>query len=226
MAIKTFYGSNTLLGAASPKWGELKEVSPGATATSSPATGWTTGTATPTKYKGADMGEKRSAPTVATVAPDETINNDGGTNRSGWRTKEKLTITFEAGNWTLHNVARAVTAANTGKQSVTARLWKGSNEAGTGATVLSTGATPLTGAEVVSLKTTEDQDSSVVWAAPEVVLAEEFLFVEIAIKILAAGGGATQDFVLRYGETGCRIESAPIKEGGGGAANTPLALLL
>lgn len=223
MATKTFYATNTLLGAASPKWGEFSETSPGATATSSPATGWTTGTATPTKYKDADMAEKRSAPTGSTAMPNTTINDGGGTNRSGWRSKEKLTVTFEAGTWIFNMVCRAVTAANTGKQAITLRVWKGSNEEGTGATLLNE--TLLTGSEMSSLSKEADQNSKSEWSAPEVALSNEYLFVECAVKIVAAGGGSTQDCVFRYGNEGVRLVTANVKESGG-SSNTPLALLL
>lgn len=204
MATKTFYGTNTLLG-STPKWQELSETSPGATATSSPNVGWTLAKIEPTRYSELSAGEERAAATFSTTAvPDGTIANGGGTNNT-FRTATPLTGRFEAGKWACHFVVRAVTAEANGKGAVTFRIWRGPNANGLGATELTGGL--KTGAELNKIVTSADKDSSLEVELGEVTLSNEYLFVEAAWKITSKSGSETADCIFRWGEAGTRIIS-------------------
>lgn len=202
MAVKTFFGTNTVLNAEAPKFQELSEVSPGANATSSPNVGWTVGTNAPTVYKLMGAGEERSASSWSGTAKPAAASLATESN-SAFRTKEKYKGKFAAGAWALHNLVRAVTAGADQDGAVTVRVYRSKNGNGSSATEITSGL--LTGSTVTNLATGADQDSLVTWEPGAIELNEEYLFFDIAWKITGAGGGATRDVIFRWGETATRI---------------------
>jgi hypothetical protein len=212
----TWFATNTLVS----NHQELNETSPGANATSSPATGWTVGTTAPTVYSEFDGGTKQANGTFSgTARPDGSINTAGDC----LRTSTAYTGSFASANWTLTFSVIGVT--NSGAQDGRARfrLFRSVNADGSSATEI-TGAAQV-GSTVTNLSTTQ-QDSSVTFNPGAFSLSNEYLFVQVGWEITGAGGMSTTDVVMRIGTTATRVVSStftPSFTGTGTVAIAPLA---
>ncbi len=198
MAAKTLFMTDGLLGI----WQALSEVSPGAEALSSPATGWTVGTNAPTRYKLFDSQAERSASSWTTsVRPVAGAVDAEGV--SDALCAGPIEGTFEAGDWLFEFVVRAVTSGGDQDGGMNFRVFKGPNLDGSAATEITAAA--QVGSAVTNLAAGGSQTSSATVAMPELVFDGEYLFVSLAWRITGAGGAADRDVLLRVGDTGTRI---------------------
>src|SRR6185312_4244531 len=75
---------------------------------------------------------------------------------------------------------------------------------------------PLTCSTLTNLEIGAQQDSTAELELPELDFsAGEYLFIEVAVKIVGAGSEATCDCVFRYGNEGVRVTTTNFSEGGG-----------
>ena len=94
-------------------------------------------------------------------------------------------------------VLRASTAPYTGRFHLRWRVYKSANADGASATELtsSTQVTPMT---TVSLSNIVSQTHSVTWSpGTTITLSNEYLFFQLGFEVATAGGGNTQDVIIR-----------------------------
>lgn len=193
MATKTLYIRNSLIGGGN-NFVTLEDGGAAGTVGTS-GTGWTVGTTALGNYSLMNGGVERAAATFSGTAQPTTAvpNSAAGT---AFRTQNPLTGVFAAGNWTFFFGVIAVTAGGDQDGRVNFRVFRGSDPTGAGATEITSAARQ--GALVTNLTTGAAQGSNDTWAAPEITLVNEYLFVTAAWEITGAGSGSTQDVLLRY----------------------------
>lgn len=195
-AALTWYMTNALVSVHQ----EMSETSPGADATSSPATGWTVSTGS-TNYSPMDSNVTQTAATfTSTVQPDGSIDTTVG---DCMRSTNTYNGGFASGNWTINGVVIAV--ANGGSQDGTMgfRLFRSVNANGSSATEI-TGAVQ-TGATVTDLTAATQQNSSITFNPGAFSVADEYLFVQIGWQRTGAGAMTTSDVIFRVGSTATRV---------------------
>lgn len=190
MTASTFYLSSTV--AASSNHLSLVTSAPG---TATISTGWTVGTTAPTAYSAMAAGVERAASTFGSTAlPDGT----GPSNTLGdcFRTSSTLDGRWAAGTWTLSVPMIAVTAGGAADVAAVFRVWRGESATGSDAVEITSGL--QTGSTLTNL-TTAEQISTLAFALDGIGVVGEYLFLQVALKIIGVGGGATDDALLRVG---------------------------
>lgn len=186
MATKTWFVTNNKVSVHQ----EMSETSPGSEATSSPNYGWAVPiTGTPPLYSKAAAGVERANSTFAAtpVEPDGSIDTTLG---DCWRTTNKYTGVFAAGDWTFQMRVIAVSAGGSQDGRAGFRLFRGTNADGTGATEITSAR--QVGSDVVNLTTSAAQTSSVVVTLSAVTLNDEYLFVQIGWEATGLGASHSQ----------------------------------
>ncbi len=201
MAAKSWFGTNTVLSSLSQ---EMSETSPGVTATSSPQMGWVVGTGS-TNAADMDAGTNvASSAFTGTGPPDGSLVTGSGSNGDHFRSTNRYTGSFAAGNWTWQGSVIGVTQAGAQDGRMDIRLFRGPNSDGTGATEITSG--KQTGSTITNLSTTQ-QNSSVTFNPGAFSLNNEYLFVQVAWVRTGAGGMSTTDVAFRYGDGGTQLTS-------------------
>lgn len=192
MAAKTLY----LLDSAASGSNHLALQDGGsAPSTATTSTGWTVGTTGGGNYSAMDSGAERAAATfAAAILPDLSGPNNtlGDCFRSGL-----LSGRFAAGSWTITVPLIAVTAGGSADMRIWARVWRSADPTGADAVLLTTSV--LVGTAATNLATGAAQNSVLTWSAPVFGLVAEYLFIQIALQTVGAGGGATDDALIRKG---------------------------
>lgn len=191
MASKTFYFLSTKFSGVEHL--ELQDggVAP-ATATSS--TGWIVGLTLPAQYSLMNSTVEQSADTFQTTEePSFPPNNTfGDCFVAGPYTGE-----FAAGNWTFAFPVIAVTSGGGADGRVRFRLWRSSSSSGASATEITRNI--LKGSLITDLATGAAQTSSLTVDPGIIVLAGEYLFIQVAWEITGLALLITDDVLLRIG---------------------------
>lgn len=119
---------------------------------------------------------------------------------------------FPAGNWVFTFPVISVTTSATGAGRINLRVFKASRS-GTNAYNTATELTAAMQAGTIATAptTTTTQTSTVTWAAPDVILNNEFLIVKVGWQITTASGNNNADILLRHG-SGCTMLSPNFRE--------------
>jgi hypothetical protein len=190
MAGMNIYLLNTA--ASAPNWFGRVQDGGSAPAGALSAFGWTVGkTAVTTPYFRGRIGATALATVAqaasyidAAVRPVQGTGNAATTAGDSFRSDNPLSGTFAAGNWNFTFGMRTNTITTVGR--VRAIMWASANADGTG-TVRKLTSTTLVGTTVTMALTTTTYNSTVTWAAPQVVLANEYLFLQIEWQETTAG---------------------------------------
>lgn len=223
MAGKSWY----LTATTSSGWRTLDE-SPVAAANSTD--GWVIGKAGGANTTAAYYaGVKRAASAFGgTTAPDGSLDT---VNFDTLRTTNTYNGSFVAGAWSFNFVFRP-TLPSTHRVAAVIRLFRGANGNGTGATQITT-AQQLGATTAVMSSAAADYASQISFDPGAIVLANEYLWIQLALKRVVKGGTTTCDCVFRTGSSaavGTRIFSpdfsapaltAAMAEGSASAADAP-----
>lgn len=199
----TWFMTNTVLDSVHQ---EMSETSPGANALTSPVVGWNVGT-----EPIADCALMASATEVlrgvfaATLLPDGTAPLTTGAGDC-LRTTGIYTRSYDSGDWVLTARVGAVTSSSSQAVRVRIRLWRSANADGSSATQITSAA--QVGTSTTALVAGTPQNSVVTFNPGAFSLSNEYLFVQIACEVVAAGTmtGADADFFI--GTTATRLVSA------------------
>lgn len=161
--------------------------------TATTTTGWKVGTTAADNYSAMDS-QSESTTFGGSALPSGAIDNTGG---DCFRTTNRYVGTFDAGGWLFVFPVIAVTAGGSADGAIRIRVWQGSNPTGAGATEITSAAQQ--GSAVSNLATDTPQSSTVEATLDEVVLRDEYLFVQVAWRTTGAGGTADDDVLMRVG---------------------------
>lgn len=211
----TLYGTNTVLDTLSQ---QMTETSPGADATSSPQMGWVVGTGS-TNSADMDAGTNvASSAFTGTGPPDGSLVTGTGSNGDHFRSLNRYSGTFANANWVFTGAFIGVTQSGAQDGRIDARIFRGSNVDGTGATELTGG--KLTGGAITNLSTSQQTSACTFTPGATITLTNEFIFVQVAWVRTGAGGMTTTDVAFRYGSTATRLVPSTLT-----TANPDLMLL-
>lgn len=137
-----------------------------------------------------------------------------------WRLSDATTGDFSAGTWYSSLSVIGVTSGGDQDGRARFRLWRSANADGTSATEITQGA--MVGSGVTDLSTTVAQSSSASTQVGAFSLSNEYLFLQAAWEIAAAGGAADRDVLIRLGSldatTGSGLVTSAFSSTGGAAA--------
>jgi hypothetical protein len=194
MAIKTLYLLNTT--AASPDWnGSLQD---GGTAPSAAVStfGWTVAK-TSTAYWQARIGATAAATTTASTsyiatAVGPNIGTGSGATTAGdtFSSTTPYTGIFAAGTWAFTFAMRCTTSSSQAGH-INFRVWASPNASGANARELTSGS--ILGSTITLATTTTTYNSTANWSAPQIVLNNEYLFVQVEWQVTTAGGSNSCD---------------------------------
>lgn len=163
------------------------------------ATGWIVAAVAGGNYVGFRANTERASTGFTTTAQPDTEGLISGATGNAFRAGP-FSGTFAAGDWTLSAVLRSVTAAMATGQTGTLRwrIFASANADGTGSREL-TGAVVESNTVAGTGNTTANQAArTATWAAPAVVVNNEYLFFVNAYRIVATSGtGNTRDANFR-----------------------------
>lgn len=194
MPVKTFYLLDTLTANS-----QFYDVQEGGTAPTAALfavkTGWNSGGPNAATSSDLDSNAFRAAATFTTTlgpgAPDNVLGN-------GWRLP-LITGIYDAGNWTFSIGSRSTSGTTQffGRMRYRWRVFKSTDPTG------QTGLTELTGAVVVTAATTANLSTSspgtvlsVTWAAPQITLNNEYIFILLAQEITTRDSFTSDDVLL------------------------------
>ena len=144
---------------------------------STSTTGWIVGNLLdPARYSRQSFRQERAAATF--TATPEPSGTPLGKAQDCWRISAGTSGTFSAGTWYSSVSVIAVTSGGTHNGRALFRLWRSSNEDGTGATELT--ALAMLGSNVTGLSTTVAQSSSASVYISSFSLSGEYLFLQAA----------------------------------------------
>lgn len=190
MAALTHYLTNNSASVGS----DLSDTDPGAEAYRSPTTGWVVSTGASNRSAYFNDVERAASTFVDTTPPDGSLDT---TNGDFW-TSPLLNGDFDAGNWVVNHCCRAQTNGGAQDGLAYARIFRGSNQDGSGATELTGGATA--GTAVTNLATSATQNSAITIALGALTFTNEYYFVQLAWERTGAGGMTNADVNLRVGD--------------------------
>lgn len=190
------------------------------------ASGWTVGKIAANNYSNLVQGSESATGTFSTtIVPNTTAPTATGSfaTVTGFAPPTLLYHTnsistlyeyngyFPAGNWVFTFPVISVTAAATGAGRINLRVFKGTRSGTAYSNVTELTAAMQAGTIASAPTTTVTQTSTVTWAAPNVILNNEFLIVKIGWQITTASGANNADILLRSG-TGCTMVSPNFRE--------------
>lgn len=194
----TWYATNALLTTHQ----EMSETSPGADASSSPATGWTVGTTAATVRASFDANTMVTAATFSgTTQPDGTLVTTAGAG-DALRTTNTYNGSFATGTWALN--FRAIGAVASGAGRIYFRLLRGANADGSGATEFTAGSTA---GGIVSLAASQFTSTGTTASVTGFSVTNEYIFCQLAWEITTAGGMSTNTVQMRVGTTATILTS-------------------
>lgn len=164
--------------------------------TATTGTGWTVGTTAPTVYSAMAAGVERAASTFGSTAlPDGTGPNN--TLGDCYRSSGLLDGRWANTAWTLTVPLIAVTAGGTADVALTFRLWRGVSATGSDAVEITSGI--QTTNTLADLAVGVAQNATLAFSPGGVGVVGEYLFLQLALKIVQAGGTANDDTLIRVG---------------------------
>lgn len=192
MAVRTAYLLDSLQAGSAHLATQLDGTAP---TVANMTTGWVPGvTAATTPYRAMDSQAKPSTGWTATVLPAAATVPDN-TAGDSW-VLGPFNGSFVSGNWTFTFGMIGVTrVGDTGTGAVAFRVMRGTNVTGAGSTEVTTAQQVSSTGNVMGATVSV----TATWAAPAMTLSNEYLFVEVAFKIVAAGQNSTTDTVFRAG---------------------------
>lgn len=203
LAVNSFYFQTTA--GATPAWCGTINTSAGTNAVA--AFGWQVGkTATSSPYMRGFIGAtatssaSAAASSLATATGPRLGTGSGATTASDFfRTAAVVAGNFPAGNWTFNFTLRT-TVASTQAGRMRFRLWASTDPTGANARELTSGV--VTSPSIVTLSATATTyNSTGTWAAPNILLAGEYLFLSVEWQITTAGGSNTANVVFYSAST-------------------------
>ncbi len=190
-SILTLYLNNPIQAGSSA--GLLTLTQPGA---STSTTGWTTNSNASGVYSRQTYNvEVPSANFTSTAQPSGAPVNSA---QDCWRISAATTGDFSAGTWYSSISVIAVTQGSNDRGRAYSRLWRSANADGTSATEITQGGM-LGSIFATGLSTTVAQSSSASTQVAAFSLSNEYLFLQLAWQVTLAGGGASNDVLIRYG---------------------------
>jgi len=189
--------------------------------------GWVPGTAASGRFPLRSGGATSTL--VDATQPDGSIDT---TNKDAIRSEAALNGTFASGNWVFTFSCTGTVATSSIDGRILFRLFKSANADGTSATEITAGI--QTGSTLVDISSSADTTTSTLTINPgAVVLANQYLFIQVAWEQTGAGGMSTSNVILRTGSSasaGTRIATTDFTPSGGGATpslpRAPLASYL
>lgn len=199
---------------------DLSETDPGAEAYRSAVTGWIVSIIAAGNYSSYFNDVERAAATFgATAQPDGSLDTSNG---DFWTSPTALTGSFAATDWTIYAAVRAQTRASGQDGRVRARIFRGVNQDGTGATEITSAATD--GTTVTDLLTTVTQVSTVTVNPGAFSVSNEYIFIQLAWEITGDATFATADVNFRIGNgssAGSRVITSEFTAGTAGGSVAP-----
>lgn len=222
MAALTWYLTNNSASVGS----DLSETDPGTEAYRSPVTGWVVSITGSGNYSSYYNDTERAAATFSgTAQPDGSLDT---TNGDFWTSPTALTGDFASGNWTIRFACRANTRPGDGQDGrIRARIFKGTNQDGSGATEVTGGATA--GSTLTDITSSTTQVSEVTVNPGAFTCTNEYIFIQLGWEITGAATNAVADVNARIGDgsgTGCRVVTSDFSTGGGVGLKSKAFLLL
>jgi hypothetical protein len=195
VAVKTFYLKDVV--ASGSAFGSLQDGGTAPTAANM-VTGWTVGKiANTVPYSRLVYGTKQATGTFNATDQLGTAAMPTNALKDAFRSENTYTGLFPAGSWSFAVKVRA-TVASAQNGALVIRVWASTSATGaSGNRELTTAI--QTGTTATTPSTTVDSSTTVTWSAPNVILNNEYLFVQMEWKITVAGGSNTADWVLRAG---------------------------
>ena len=180
MATQIIYLLNTA--ASAPNWFGRVQDNGTAPAGALSAFGWTVAKiALTTPYWRGRIGATARSTVASTgsyidaaTGPVQGTGNAATTAGDSFRSDFPLSGTFAAGNWNFTFGMRTGAASNSGR--VRCHMWASANADGSGARKLNS--STLIGTAVTMNSATTTFNSTVTWAAPQIVLVNEYLFIQ------------------------------------------------
>jgi hypothetical protein len=163
-------------------------------------TGWNAGTNTAPNYciqnGGSEIGRTNGQ---WTTTPEPQTANPSATVGDCWRSENAITGTFANKCWGFNFGMRSVTANYTGRYTIRVRVYKSSNQNGTSATELTSATieSPATRAGMVT--NTTNVNPLVFDPGGTITFNNEYLFVQVALRITTTGTGTSTDMDFRVG---------------------------
>lgn len=220
MAALNWYLTNNSVSVGS----DLSETDPGTEAFRSPVSGWVVSVTAAGNYSSYYNDVERAASTFgATAQPDGTLDT---TNGDFWTSPSPLTGSFAATDWTIYAAVRANTRAAGQDGRMRARIFKGTNQNGSGATEITSSAT--NGTTVTDLLTSATQVSTITINPGTFTCTNEYVFIQLAWEITGDATNATADVNLRIGNgssSGCRVVTSDFTAGSGGGGSVTVSKL-
>lgn len=172
--------------------------------------GWQTpNTLSPTKYCLMAANLIQASGNFVSTEPSSAPDNSLG---DCFRSEDKLTVSWSSANWA--SVLSAIAQAAGGSQDVSLRyqLWKGSAADGSDATTLFSSTFQDAGS-FVNLATGSPATQSANVLPSAISLSDEYLFMQIVLRLDGSGSGATNDAFLYGGSSYAKL--TPPASGGG-----------
>lgn len=176
-------------------------------AAAAPATGWVIGTVASANYAlFAAKTERASGTFGGTAEPAGNPNNAVATGAGDcWRTPNRLWGTFSSGgSFTLTASVRNQTATG-GVVRLRLRLWRSTDPTGGSPTEVTAGA--VESASTSTLSATAQEVTCAHPLGADLTLTGEYLFFQLACRIMTAGGGATVDVDFQLGSTRSKVDT-------------------
>lgn len=202
MATKTWYLTNNSVSIGS----DMSETDPGTEAYRSPTTGWIVSTGSTNRSAYYNDVERAASTFADTTPPDGSLDT---TNGDFWVTDQTYSGDFASANWTISVCVRAQTGGDTHDGLAYARIFRGANQDGSGATEITSGATAGTG--ITNLVTSATQTSTITVNPGAFTVTNEYIFIQIAYERTGVGGMTNHDANIRIGNAssaGSRVLSS------------------
>jgi hypothetical protein len=189
VATQTIYLLNTA--ATAPNWFGRVQDNGSAPAGALSAFGWTVAKiALTTPYWRGRIGATARSTAAqaasyidAATGPVQGTGSAATTAGDSFRSDNPLSGTFAAGNWNFTFGMRTGAASNAGR--IRCNMWASVNADGTGARELN--AATLVGTIVTMNSITATFNSTITWAAPQIVLNNEYLFLQVEWQVTTVG---------------------------------------
>jgi hypothetical protein len=153
--------------------------------------GWNFGNNAAPRYAYMDAGNEINRTNItATTNPAAAIPNN--TIGDSFRIPLALSGTFPAGNWPFSWLFRSGSAAFAGRFQIRVRVWRSTDPTGAGATQVTT-ADIILGPSTANVSLTANTTLAGTWAAPQIILDNEYLFFQVIGQTTTAGTATGQD---------------------------------
>lgn len=207
MAIKTFW---LTLGGLNNSAAMTENIPTTATGTE----GWTVGKTAAGNYSDFEYNVERAATTFgATALPSSWIAT------ACFLKQNSLVGTFAAGDWTI--TTRWIAVSNGGALDARVRYWLGYSTDGWGSSITQLGSGTALGSTMTNLATSAAQESTATITIPQFLATNRYIYLQMALEILGAGGNNSADCLIRVGDegSGCKVVTTDLVEGVAASGN-------